>query len=831
MREGYEEAKRFADENRIASEDVQRLGTDASRAGDDIARFAEENKLAIDGLAKLRDEAIEDGRALSNLRDHEQETATEAGHLRDEAVMAAESLAHLRDDAAEASHEVKKLGDQADETAAKLDLLGLSGASTGVSLFKILGIMGTLVGVAASVAPAFAAAGLGLGAFGLFAIPTLKSVASSYSAVSQAQQAVANATTAAQAKSAALQLANAWKQVPAPIAATVREMFKFKQEFASLTQKSGIQGAVLGDITQVFHLLSGILPTLLPLAKQGAVAVHNLLSALNTSVRSTGFISFMSQMSKLVVPAMAAIQHLAGALTGLLGHALEALAPLAVPLLNMLTSIVRALSGPLVSLLGVFQRLLFGLLGAIQPLIPGLAHLATILIGSVGSGLSALIPVITQVIQLLGPALIQILNDLMPLFENALTPNSPFMVAFQLLPALLRVVLPLITGLASLLSHPIFAQLAVDVLSAVTAFKAIVAILTLVSRAFGLLGLAFEATPVGWIVTAIAALVFAFYELWQHCAAFRNFWKGLWSDIQSAMSPVTSWIHNALSNMSRWWSDHGQQVMRVVHALWTVVTAVFKVQMAFVIASIKVGLNIIESAWRLTWDLVKNVFLTVWHLIRDIVVGIVQQIQHTILFFLYLIEGHWSAAWHQLQMAASAGMHMILNIIKDVTSGFFHLLYDAGRDIIRGLISGVESMIGQVWNLIKSIGSGISHAFSAVLHIFSPSQVFYEHGRNTMLGYINAVMDMMPMMKATMQQAASILLPPRLSPAALYGGVGVSAAAPSLAGVGGGGGGAAPGGSIIIQVDGKRLFEITQAELYRYNIRNSGQVTGVLKPV
>ena len=81
-----------------------------------------------------------------------------------------------------------------------------------------------------------------------------------------------------------------------------------------------------------------------------------------------------------------------------------------------------------------------------------------------------------------------------------------------------------------------------------------------------------------------------------------------------------------------------------------------------------------------------------------------------------------------------------------------------------------------------------------------------------------------------MNQVAQVVMPPRITAPGLYGGGLVSAPAPALGGVGGGQG-LVPSGSLVINIDGKRLLEIQQSELYRYNVRNSGQVTGVLKPM
>jgi hypothetical protein len=60
-----------------------------------------------------------------------------------------------------------------------------------------------------------------------------------------------------------------------------------------------------------------------------------------------------------------------------------------------------------------------------------------------------------------------------------------------------------------------------------------------------------------------------------------------------------------------------------------------------------------------------------------------------------------------------------------------------------------------------------------------------------------------------------------------YGAYAASAAAPASAAATGVGG---ISGNLIVQVNGQTLFEVAKSELYAYNIRNSGQVTGVVKP-
>lgn len=853
LKAGQQEAKQFAADNRLADESLKELVT-ASREQtamlkqmrdtlvlDRIAtnEWRDANVATANSVSNLRDRiaaenAVLDslfahtnavGTAQSKMRDSAATAGTAIGHLRDQAIAAAESAAHLRDDAAEAALSVKELGTQSDRTAAKLDLMGLSGASTLTSLGPLLGMIGALVVAASAVAPAALAAGAGLGAFGAFAIPAISSIASGYTKLTTAQAAYQNATTAAARSTALAHIKQAWAGMSPEVAGAVREIQAFKTQFTSLAQSSGITKSVFADVQLIFGTLQKLLPVLVPLAQQGAIAFHNMLSSLSGSVGSSGFINFMHLLTTMVVPAVAAISHLSGAIMGTLGNALTQLAPLSIPFINLITLLVKSLSGPLSAALKVAVALLLGLGQAISPLLPGLSQIATTLITDVGVGFQSFIPILSQVVSLLGGSLLKILKDIEPVLANFITPNSPFMFALQLLPTLLRAILPLFTGLASLLAHPLFAQIVVDVISFLIVAKQVIAVLGLVSKAFGLLGLAFEATPVGWIVTAIAALVFVFYELWNHCAAFRNFWKGLWADIKGILAPVVSWIHNVIADMSRWWSDHGKTVIAIVKTAWLLISTYIKLYLGIVVAVIKAELAIAEGVFRAIWDSIRIVTTTVWKVITTLVSANVKIIQQVIDLVLNLIHGHWAAAWGNLKTIASTYMNAIVTVIRTIASGFMNLLFTAGKDLIQGLINGVMSMWGSVTNLLGGLGHAISNIFSSALSIFSPSRVFFQHGLMLMLGLAQGIASGAQYAKSAMSSVAGAMAPAGVpSPAMAYGASqAASAAAPAAAAAG------APG-NITVLVDGQKLFTVMQGQTYRYNVRNSGTVTGVVKP-
>lgn len=63
-----------------------------------------------------------------------------------------------------------------------------------------------------------------------------------------------------------------------------------------------------------------------------------------------------------------------------------------------------------------------------------------------------------------------------------------------------------------------------------------------------LLNIAMDANPIGLVVIAIGLLAIAFIYLWNHSAAFRNFWIALWQDIWGFLKAVGSWFAGPFAN-------------------------------------------------------------------------------------------------------------------------------------------------------------------------------------------------------------------------------------------------------------------------------------------
>lgn len=75
--------------------------------------------------------------------------------------------------------------------------------------------------------------------------------------------------------------------------------------------------------------------------------------------------------------------------------------------------------------------------------------------------------------------------------------------------------------------------------------------ITAVKGAWTVLSGTFAASPVGWVVIGIVALVAAFVLLWNKSEAFRNFWIGLFDKVKGAVQNAWSTLQPALQNLGQ----------------------------------------------------------------------------------------------------------------------------------------------------------------------------------------------------------------------------------------------------------------------------------------
>lgn len=87
---------------------------------------------------------------------------------------------------------------------------------------------------------------------------------------------------------------------------------------------------------------------------------------------------------------------------------------------------------------------------------------------------------------------------------------------------------------------------------------------------------AMEANPFVLIATLVAGLVVGLIALWNHSAAFRDFFIGIWNGIKTAVGGAVDWIRGAWDGVGRFFEDFPGRITRALSGLAAVIVAPVK---------------------------------------------------------------------------------------------------------------------------------------------------------------------------------------------------------------------------------------------------------------
>jgi len=121
-----------------------------------------------------------------------------------------------------------------------------------------------------------------------------------------------------------------------------------------------------------------------------------------------------------------------------------------------------------------------------------------------------------------------------------------------------------------------------------------------------------------------------------------------------------------------------------------------------------------------------------------IIIRVVSMVVSAISTFVWWVKLAVSA----VSKAASSIYNSVKSIgskIKSVFSNAGSWLYDAGKNVIQGLINGIKDMFSSATNIAGDIANGIKSKFTGILGINSPSRVFYEYGQNISKGLSDGI--------------------------------------------------------------------------------------------
>ncbi|WP_342535739.1 hypothetical protein MHI04_11030 [Lysinibacillus sp. FSL K6-1151] len=366
----------------------------------------------------------------------------------------------------------------------------------------------------------------------------------------------------------------------------------------------------------------------------------------------------------------------------------------------------------------------------------------------------------------IGAAVLNVANAFLEWFNNLLQTNETAAMLIAALPVVLGVISALAPVVISIVS--IFGNLAGAVMRVIPNIRnfsdVIGKVKSVVEPVWDVITklwrvIQWLVTPVGLVVVAIAAFIAILVVAYNKVEWFRNFVNEAWSkiaartkeifgnivkDVSEALSTVVEFGKKQLDKFQKLWDEHGKGIMEIVSKFGVLVVTHFSLMMDGVLTAVEVG-----------WAVVKGVFKVAWAIISGIIeagIDLIIGIQEA---GMAILQGDWEKAWDIiLETAASIGA----TIVKTFTS-IIDSVWQAGVDIVNGLISGITSMFGSVAKALGKLTDKIPKWVKEALGIHSPSRVMAAISRWIPAGIAKGILDNINIAKSATQEMANAIVP------------------------------------------------------------------------
>ena len=421
---------------------------------------------------------------------------------------------------------------------------------------------------------------------------------------------------------------------------------------ASGEMDQAIQAAAktFGTLKNIVFDLGGILGGVFKAMASGSAPIDSIAAALDSANKAVNGPLWQGTLSTIFSAMGDAASH-AFAGVGSLGQAFTSLAPTLATILPMVGQIIEtglkgissALQDP--AFQGGLTSFFQGVLTAVQalaPAMPALGQAFGAIATVAGQLLAAVAPLIAQLVEQLAPVITQLAALLAPIIEQLGAALMPVIQALgPLLSALFAVLGPLVTELLAAI---------------VPAIQPIVqALVALLIPAFQL---------VGATVKALMPIVLPIINI-------------IKDTIVNAMQVIQGIINVVMGIITGNWSQAWNGIKQIGSGVW----------------------NFIKSAFSNFGAALKGIAQVAWNLLGSVISG-----------GWNAIKSGTSAAWNGIKSAVSSGVSSVISLVTSLPGrirGIFasagSWLWNAGLNIIKGLLNGINSMIGTVKSKLKSL--------------------------------------------------------------------------------------------------------------------------------
>lgn len=563
-----------------------------------------------------------------------------------------------------------------------------------ITMAALLGGSLAQVGAAAvaaggTVVTAFASAGAAVGAFQAAVKPQLSAISDVAKLYDEATAAIDAGSENAKEKVKAYR--DALAKLPPATRETAIAFMGLRNDFKNWSDS--LSSTTMPLFTRGIQLLRSLLPSLTPLVTAAAGAFSTFLGTVESDVRGGGIQRFFTQLAETATQTLPVFLRSARNIAIGIGGIIKAFLPFSTTMT-----------------------------GGIETLTEKFAAWGQSLGGS--SGFAIFMKNMTSV----GPQVGEVLSNLATIVLNLIAAFAPFSGATlaitaamaQLVAAIPVPVLKVLVGIITTLTI------------AMKAYAVIQGIITAATKAWAvaqaILNSAFLANPIGAIIVSLVLLGALFVLLWKRSETFRNIVMGVWNFLKTAVPAAVSWIVNFVK-------EHWKLLLIILTgpigiAVSLVIKYWDKIQDVFM-GAVNAVVNFVRSHWKLLLAIITGPF------------GII----------VYLIIKYWS----QIKAAFSAATQFVVGVVKGFVGNVIAGIRRAGQ-IVSTIAGILNSFNRAIVSRLTSAARTIASFPGRIIGFFrGAGSWLYNAGKNIIQGLINGIIGMFNSLRRTLGNVTNLI--------------------------------------------------------------------------
>lgn len=206
----------------------------------------------------------------------------------------------------------------------------------------------------------------------------------------------------------------------------------------------------------------------------------------------------------------------------------------------------------------------------------------------------------------------------------------------------------------------------------------------------------------------------------------------VFKQVKSAFEKAAPTFQHIGSVIGTVWNQIYGKVSTALHLIWGVISSVFNLIKVVITqalniikalftgdfnqlkATVRHAMFAIQAAWMQLWTRVKALASAAWNFIKGVVSRGAAAVKAAISHGISAAKSAFTSGWNSIKHAASSGASRVVSTVRSLPGrirsalgNLGHLLFNAGRNVIQGLLAGIESMIGTIGSAMGKVAGKI----------------------------------------------------------------------------------------------------------------------------